>query len=92
MSADVFCKRYNQNLPALAFAPLPGEKGKWIKDNISQKAWQEWLDKQTMLINEKQLSLIDKEDRQYLTEQMEKFFNNETTDEIEGFVAPTKNP
>jgi Fe-S cluster biosynthesis and repair protein YggX len=40
------------------------------------------------LINEKQLSMINPDDRKYLTEQMQKFFNNEETDEAEGFVPP----
>ena len=39
-----------------------------------------------MLINEKHLSLIDPEARQYLSEQRERFFNNEAVDHAEGYV------
>jgi len=86
MSRTVFCKKYQEDLPGLMAPPQPGPKGQELYDSISQKAWDEWMDKQTMLINEKHLSMIDKEHRSYLNEQMEKFFNNEEVDAVEGFV------
>jgi Fe-S cluster biosynthesis and repair protein YggX len=43
-----------------------------------------------MLINEKQLNLMDKDTRVYLNEQMEKFFNNEEVDQAEGYVPPSE--
>ena len=52
--AKVFCKKFNEELDALMFPPIPGPKGEHIKDNFSQKAWNEWVSLQTMLI----LSLI----------------------------------
>ena len=41
-----------------------------------------------MLINEKQLSLMDPEARKYLQGQMDKFLNNEQYDQAEGYVPP----
>ena len=41
-----------------------------------------------MLINEKQLSLMDPESRKYLQQEMEKFLNNEQHDKAEGYVPP----
>jgi len=32
--------------------------------------------------------MINPDDRKYLTEQMEKFFNNEDADEADGYVPP----
>jgi Fe-S cluster biosynthesis and repair protein YggX len=55
---------------------------------VSQQAWQEWQAQQTMLINEKQLNLMDPETRSYLQQEMEKFLNNEDYDRAEGFVPP----
>ena len=52
--SKIFCKKYQTELDALNIAPVPGEKGQYIKDNYSAKAWSDWLDLQTMLI----LSLI----------------------------------
>ena len=63
-----------EELDGLAFQPYPGELGKRIYDNISQQAWQKWLELQTMLINENRLSPINPEHRKYLEGEMEKFF------------------
>ncbi|WP_370980811.1 oxidative damage protection protein [Agaribacterium sp. ZY112] len=91
MSRTVFCRKYKQDLPGLAVPPLPGAKGQELFEHISAQAWQEWLAKQTMLINEKQLNLMDMTARAYLAEQMQKFFANEDTDTIEGYVPPKNN-
>jgi Fe-S cluster biosynthesis and repair protein YggX len=86
MSRTVFCRKYQEELPGLNTPPYPGAKGKDIFENVSQKAWQEWQQQQTMLINEKQLSMMDAEHRRYLQAEMEKFFANEDHDKAEGFV------
>ena len=39
-----------------------------------------------MLINEKQLSLMDPEARKYLQDQMDKYLSGENHDRAEGFV------
>jgi len=67
-------------------APLPGPKGQKIFDEVSKKAWQAWQAEQTMLINEKQLSLMDPEARKYLQDQMDKYLSGENYDRAEGFV------
>ncbi len=43
---------------------------------------------QTRLINEKHLNMLDPTDRAYLMEQLERFLNNEETDQAEGYVPP----
>jgi len=90
MSRNVFCKKYQQELEGLKAPPYPGPKGQQIYDSISQRAWDAWVERQTTLINEKHLSLANKEARAYLTEQMEKFFNNEEADVASGYVPPPK--
>lgn len=88
MSRTVLCRKYQEELPGLAVPPLPGAKGQDIFENISAKAWQEWLQHQTMLINEKQLNLMDLTARSYLNEQMDRFFSNANIDQVEGYVPP----
>lgn len=88
MTRMVHCKKYNKELPGLAVPPYPGPKGQEIYETISQQAWQEWQAQQTMLINEKQLSLMDPEARKYLQQEMDKFFANEEHDVAEGYVPP----
>lgn len=90
MSQTVFCRKYQQELEALPFPPLPGQKGQEIQANVSKKAWEEWQALQTRLINEKHLSMLDPKTREYLMEQMERFLNNRDTDQAEGYVPPSQ--
>ncbi|HSH13894.1 MAG TPA: oxidative damage protection protein [Desulfurivibrionaceae bacterium] len=90
MTRTVFCKRYQQELEGLMAPPYPGPKGQDIYENVSKKAWEEWQAQQTMLINEKQLSLIDPEARKYLQQEMDKFLAGEEHDKAEGYVPPEK--
>lgn len=89
MSRTVFCKKFQEELEGLTAAPLPGAKGQEIFDTISAKAWQEWMQHQTMIINEKQLNMMDIGARTYLSEQRDKFFSNEAFEQAEGYVPPT---
>ena len=50
----------------------------------------EWMKHQTMLINEKQLNMMDMGARTYLAEQRDKFFNNEDYEQAEGYVPPSE--
>lgn len=75
MTRTVFCKKYKEELEGLISAPFPGEKGEEILNNVSKKAWEDWLEHQKMLINEGQLNLADRESRKWLNEQMELFLS-----------------
>lgn len=86
MPRTVFCRKYQETLPGLNTAPYPGPKGQDIFEHVSQKAWKEWQTQQTMLINEKQLSMMNAEHRRYLQAEMDKFFSNEEHDKAEGYV------
>ncbi|MCI5107871.1 MAG: oxidative damage protection protein [Pseudomonadales bacterium] len=88
MSRMVHCRKYNKELPGLVVPPYPGAKGKEIYESVSQQAWQEWQAQQTMLINEKQLNMMDPDARKYLMKEMDKFLNNEEFDQAEGYVPP----
>jgi Fe-S cluster biosynthesis and repair protein YggX len=68
---------------------MPGETGQDIYNNISEQAWKEWQKHQTMLINEKQLNMMNADDRKFLQNQMQKFFNNEEFEQAEGYVPPS---
>ena len=86
MSRRVQCKKYGKELPALAAPTYPGPKGQEIFESVSQQAWSEWQAQQTMLINEKQLNMMNADDRKYLQAEMDKFLNNEEFDKAEGYV------
>lgn len=86
MTRMVMCRKYKQELEGLDKPPLPGPKGQQIFETISKRAWTEWTEQQTMLINEKRLSLIDPQARKYLAEQMERFFDNLPIEQASGYV------
>jgi Fe-S cluster biosynthesis and repair protein YggX len=70
----VHCVKLGREAEGLDRQPYPGELGKRVFDGVSKQAWQDWLRHQTMLINENRLSPMDPKARQFLEEQMEKFF------------------
>lgn len=92
MTRMVFCKKLQKELPGLANPPFPGPRGQEIFDNVSQEAWHAWQQHQTMLINEKQLNMMDKEARKYLNLEMEKYFSGEEVDQAEGYIPPEQQP
>ncbi len=87
MNKTVFCKKLQKELPAMTIPPMPGGKGKELMETVSSEAWESWKSHQTTLINEKHLDLSKDEDRQWLLEQMEKYFNNEEVEQASGFKA-----
>ena len=89
MTRMVFCQRLKKEAPGMAFQLVPGELGKRIFDNISQEAWAEWQKKQTMLINEKKLNMMNTEHRALLQAEMEKYLFEDGEVQIEGYVPPS---
>lgn len=89
MSRTVFCRKYQRGMDGLDKPPFPGPKGLELFENISKRAWQEWVAHQTMLINEKKLNMMDLTARTYLTEQRDKFLDGEAFDQADGYVPPS---
>ncbi|WP_338847407.1 oxidative damage protection protein [Massilia sp. W12] len=89
MSRTVQCIKLGREAEGLDRAPLPGELGKKIFENVSKEAWAGWIRHQTMLVNENRLNLADARARKYLAEQMEKHFFGDGADQAAGYVPPT---
>lgn len=88
MSRTVFCQRLQKDADGLDFQLYPGELGKRIFDNISKEAWAEWQKRQTMLINEHKLNMMDPTARIFLEEKMEAYLFEGIEPTIEGFTPP----
>lgn len=86
MTRLVQCAKLGIEAEGLDFPPLPGERGQRIFNNVSKQAWSEWLAHQTMLINEKRLSVMNAEHKAYLTEQMENYLFGGDVDQPDGYV------
>lgn len=85
---EIFCYKLKKQAAGLAYVPFPGELGQRIYQEISQEAWQLWLQQQTMLINEYRLNMTESSARSFLTAEMEKFFFGGGSDKPLGYKAP----
>jgi Fe-S cluster biosynthesis and repair protein YggX len=90
MSRTIYCSYLQREAEGQDFQFYPGELGKRIFDNISKEAWALWMSKQTMLINEKKLSMMNPDDRKILEREMIKFLFEGEDVHIKGYVPPTK--
>lgn len=88
MSRTVHCAKLGIEAEALEYAPWPGPLGQRIYAEISKPAWQQWLDHQTMLINEYRLNPLDPKARQFLGSEMEKFLFGGDVAQPQGYTAP----
>jgi Fe-S cluster biosynthesis and repair protein YggX len=86
MTRMVKCVLLGVEAEGLDYAPYPGELGQRIYENVSRQAWQQWLAHQTMIINEYRLTPIEPKAREFLEEEMEKFFFGGGSHKPEGFV------
>ena len=90
MARTVHCIKLNKEAEGLDFAPLPGELGKKIWNEVSKEAWAGWIKQQTMLINENRLNMADARARQYLLKQVEKYFYGDGADTATGYTPENK--
>lgn len=86
MARIVFCEYLQQEAEGLDFQLYPGDLGKRIFDSISKQAWSEWIKKQTMLVNEKKLNMMNPEHRKQLETEMVNFLFEGKDVHIEGYV------
>ena len=66
MTRTVFCQHLKKDDDGLDFQLYPGDVGKRIFDNIGKEAWALWQKKQTMLINEHKMNMMNPDDRAFL--------------------------
>lgn len=91
MTRIIYCQKLQQEAEGLDTPPYPGPLGQKILENISKQAWQQWLNHQTMLINEYRLSLIDPKSKAFLREEMDKFLFGEGSAKPSGYT-PSDQP
>lgn len=89
MPRMLHCRKLGRESEALESAPVPGELGQRILNEISKAGWEQWRAHQTMLINEKRLALRDPKTREYLREQMELFLFGGEAEQPAGYVPPS---
>jgi Fe-S cluster biosynthesis and repair protein YggX len=73
----VMCSVLNREAPALDRVPYPGELGERIYNSVSAEGWKQWIEQQTMIINENGLSTMDPTSLQLLEKHMLSFLFKE---------------
>lgn len=77
MTNSVNCVFLGKQSEGLERAPYPGELGVRIYNNISKKAWQQWLERSVMIINEYQLNSADLNNQVVIEKHLLGFLFNE---------------
>lgn len=76
----IFCTKLKCQSESLGFSVIPGLLGERILKEISRKAWSQWLEYQTILINEYRLNLLEPEAKTFLMAEMKKFLFDESVE------------
>jgi Fe-S cluster biosynthesis and repair protein YggX len=84
----VKCIKLGEELPGLKSPPIPNELGKKIYENVSQKAWNEFLEYFKMVINEYRLDLTSPMADQIFEQKIEEYFFSDNLKMPEGYVPP----
>jgi len=91
MSRIIHCVKLGIEAEGLDRPPYPGPLGQRIFENASKKAWADWIEHQTRLINEYRLSLSSVDARKFLATEMEKYFFGGELAQTH-YVPPTNTP
>jgi Fe-S cluster biosynthesis and repair protein YggX len=86
MPRMVQCVKLGKELEGLDKAPLKGELGQRVYDNVSKEAWALWVSHSTMIVNEYRLELGTPAANRIWLAELEKFFFGEGSSAPEGFV------
>ncbi|WP_343188601.1 oxidative damage protection protein [Buchnera aphidicola (Neophyllaphis varicolor)] len=73
MKNKIFCKFLKKISKKQENKVYPGKLGDKIFKEISEEAWKIWTLQQTIIINEKQLNMLKREDRQIIENEMINF-------------------
>jgi Fe-S cluster biosynthesis and repair protein YggX len=86
----VFCVKLQKDLPGLDEPPFDTELGKRVYENVSQQAWNQWMEFCKMLLNEYRLNPARREDQEAIVKQMEQFFFGEGAALPKEYVPPAQ--
>jgi Fe-S cluster biosynthesis and repair protein YggX len=86
----VHCVKLHQDLPGLEEPPFDNPLGQRVYENVSQQAWNMWMDFCKMLLNEYRLNPARKEDQEVILKQMEQFFFGEGAAPPPEYVPPAQ--
>ena len=77
MPRIVFCQKLQREAPGLDYVPHTGALGQRIYENISQEAWQQWLNHLAVILNDYRLNTADPEGIVFIEQHMVGFLFGE---------------
>lgn len=86
MPRMVHCVKLGVELEGLDRAPIPGELGKKVFENISKQAWKMFEDHFKMVMNEYRLNLMDPRTDEIFQQQVREFLFGGSARAPEGFT------
>jgi Fe-S cluster biosynthesis and repair protein YggX len=81
--ALVTCSRCGRRAEGLPFPPYPDDLGARVQRQVCAACWREYMGRQTMVINEYRLDLMDPRAQEILTRDMVEFLNLEAEGEAD---------
>lgn len=97
----VYCVKLQHNAPGIDAASMQGQVAldmvqsvggealrQRIYDNVSWEAWQLWMSRLTMIMNESRLDIADPQSDAIILQQMEAFFFGDGGEMPAGYVPP----
>ena len=73
----VSCARCGEDREALASPPFRDDLGRRVQEEICRDCWEEWKERQMLLINHFGLNLREKEAREFLVENLKAYLFDE---------------
>ncbi len=89
---QVRCVVLGKEAPGLDSPPFPGTLGLRIYNEVSKEGWEEWIRRQTMIINEYRLSAADPKARAFLKDEMTQFLFGSGSKPPPGYEPPGADP
>ena len=86
----VFCVKFQRELPGLDEPPFDNELGQRIYENVSREAWKMWMEHCKMILNEYRLNPANRQDQEFIAQQLEHYFFGEGAALPPDYVPPQK--
>ena len=77
MAENITCKHCGEKRPPLGYAPFQNEIGQRVAREICNPCWQDWLKKQSMIINHYGLDLANPDAQNFLFDNLKGYLFNE---------------
>lgn len=85
----VMCRMLKKELPGLKRPPFKNELGQKLYNEVSQEAWDQWLQESVRIINTYRVDLVDPAGQQFMFRQIAIYFGYEEGDVAEtAWVSP----